>query len=433
MRQQFLCGCLASLDANLQTLGGKLILRDGDPVDALLGLAAETGAEAIFFNRNPDPFGRAVEERLRSAAGRLAIFDFQDAVLHEPHEVLTSAGEPYRVFTPYSRAWWKLPKAGPASRPARLRTPPGVASLPLPGLERWGLQPEGSILEAGERAARERLKKFLASRIARYGAERDFPAAGATSRLSQDLRFGLLSIREVFSRCQAAVEGSSRASAQKFLSELIWREFYMAILAHFPEVLEQEFNPRYRGMPWPGKSSDFERWKNGETGFPIVDAAMRELNATGFMHNRARMIVAMFLTKDLHGDWREGERYFLQKLVDGEIASNNGGWQWSAGTGADAAPYFRIQNPWTQTSRYDPRGTYIKTWVPELRDVDPARFFAPPPPGERLAPGYPLPMVEHSRERERTLDLFKAWEARSARASSGKIPGRPSGQLRKAN
>ena len=169
-----------------------------------------------------------------------------------------------------------------------------------------------------------------------------------------------------------------------------------------------EFNPKYRGMSWPGKAEAFERWKAGDTGFPIVDAAMRELRETGFMHNRTRMITAMFLTKDLHLDWRLGESWFMQQLVDGEIASNNGGWQWSAGTGADAAPYFRIQNPWSQTKRFAADGAYIKKWVPELKDVDPTKFCEAPAPGMRLAPKYPSPIVDHAAARDVTLDLFKA-------------------------
>ncbi len=203
---------------------------------------------------------------------------------------------------------------------------------------------------------------------------------------------------------------TARSNAQKYLGELIWREFYMAVLWHFPNVLEAEFNPKHRGMSWPGKKEHFERWCEGQTGFPIVDAAMRQLNETGFMHNRARMIVAMFLTKDLHLDWRLGESYFMQQLTDGEIASNNGGWQWSAGTGADAAPYFRIQNPWSQTGRFDADGEYIKRWVPELRDVAPEKFQEAPKSGS-IARGYPFPIVDHSEAREKTLQLFKSHTA----------------------
>jgi deoxyribodipyrimidine photo-lyase len=228
-----------------------------------------------------------------------------------------------------------------------------------------------------------------------------------TSRLSQDLRFGTLSPRQVFFGC---VEGSREAPAtvrqsiNSYVNELVWREFYMQILAHFPKVLDRDFSDQFPGLQWDENDSAFARWCEGTTGFPIVDAGIRELNATGFMHNRVRMIVAMFLTKDLHIHWRNGEQYFMQKLVDGDIAANNGGWQWSAGTGADAAPYFRIQNPWNQTKSYDPDGRYIKAWVPELRDVDPVRFAQPP--ADRLAKDYPTPLVDHAKEREQTLERF---------------------------
>jgi deoxyribodipyrimidine photo-lyase len=189
------------------------------------------------------------------------------------------------------------------------------------------------------------------------------------------------------------------------VNEIVWREFYFQILWHFPNVLNEDFNRQFSAMRWDSDPGKLRRWCEGTTGLPIVDAGIRELNATGFMHNRTRMIVAMFLTKDLHIHWREGEKYFMQKLVDGDIPANNGGWQWSAGTGADAAPYFRIQNPWTQTKTYDPQGDYIKRWVPELKDVDPARFTRPPT--EKLAPDYPPPIVDHAKEREITLERFR--------------------------
>lgn len=414
-RQEFLCGCLASLEHNLATLGSRLIVRQGDAVEELITLARETGAGAIFFNRDPDPFGRAVEEKLTAAghAAGLEVTSCQDVCLHEGPELLTGANEPYRVFTPYAKAWAKLPKRNSAGRLRSLSTPAGISSLPLPTPSSWGLSSSGNIIPPGEKAARERLAAFLTRGLPEYGARRDFPALPATSRLSQDLRYGLLSIREVYARCRKHADempAPARSNAQKYLSELIWREFYMGILWHFPSVLEEEFNPKFRGMTWPGQPGSFSRWTAGETGFPIVDAAMRELNATGFMHNRARMISAMFLTKDLHLDWRRGESYFMQTLTDGEIASNNGGWQWSAGTGADAAPYFRIQNPWTQTRRYDPEGVYIKRWIPELRDVSPEKFFEPPSSG-RLAPSYPAPMLDHAEAREKTLELFSRQKA----------------------
>ena len=411
-RQAFLCGSLKALDGNLRTAGSRLVVRQGDAVDELEKLAAETGAGAIFTNRDPDPFGRAVEERLEKMAARLGIefHALKDVAIHERREVLTGAGETFRVFTPYSKAWAKLPKPPIGSRIKSLSTPE-IFSLPLPDLSTWDLPPAaGGVLEPGEKAARGRMKDFLDGGLARYGDGRDIPSGQHTSRLSQDLRFGLLSIRELHAACLQkadSLDASGRGSAIKYVAELIWREFYMQILWNFPEVLDREFNPKYRGMTWPGTLANFEKWKNGETGFPIVDAAMRELRGTGFMHNRTRMIAAMFLTKDLHLDWRLGEQYFMQTLVDGEIASNNGGWQWSAGTGADAAPYFRIQNPWSQTKRFDPEAAYIKQWVPELRDVPAQKLMDAPPPGIRLAKNYPLPVVDHSAARDITLDLFK--------------------------
>jgi len=246
----------------------------------------------------------------------------------------------------------------------------------------------------------------------RYADKRNIPGEPGTSRLSQDLRHGLISIRELYQRCeQARTEASSsgaRNSIHTFIKELAWREFYMAVLHHFPEVLDYEFNPDYRKLPWGTDERLLEKWQQGETGFPIVDAGMREMMATGFMHNRVRMITAMFLTKDLRIHWRLGESWFMRRLVDGEIASNNGGWQWSAGTGADAAPYFRIQNPWTQTKTYDPEGRYIKRWLPELKGVSAERLCqAPKHKSERLARDYPEPMVDHSEQRQVTLQWFK--------------------------
>ena len=423
-RQHFLCGCLAALENDLRTIGGRLVLRQGDPVAELEKLAVETGAEAIFFNRDPDPHGRETERRLAAmAAGRgIRLRDFKDVCVHERDDVLTAKSEPFRVFTPYAKAWRKVPRPFLSPQPAFLATPSEIASLPLPSLATWDLSGAAQqIPEPGEKAARQRLDRFLSHGLARYGNTRNFPSEKSTSRLSQDLRFGLVSIREIFDATEMRARelpAAGRDSAAKFSSELIWREFYMQILWHYPEVLEQEFQPKFRGMRWPGKTHHFDLWAAGMTGFPIVDAAMRELEETGFMHNRARMITAMFLTKDLHLDWRLGEAFFMRKLTDGEIASNNGGWQWSAGTGADAAPYFRIQNPWTQTKRHDPDGAYIKSWIPELRDVLPEKLSAPPAPGTSLAKGYPRPIVDHAEARNATLDFFAAHRALDCRRTN---------------
>ncbi len=406
-RQEFLCGSLACLDAGLRALGSRLIVRRGDAVLALERLVQETRAEAIFYNRDPDPFGRATEERL--ARLNVDLHAFQDVCIHERDEVKSGKGEPYRVFTPYAKTWRKLDKPEVSGRLPALFTPADVAAGPRPKLTDWNLQPTGRIVEAGETAARARLAHFLDGPVEQYALGRDRPGGAAGSRLSQDLRHGLLSIREVFARSvkkAAELPGTARRGVDTFVNELIWREFYMQVLWHHPTVLDHDFSPKFRGLNWPGDEGHFARWRAGETGFPIVDAAMRQLNETGFMPNRARMIVAMFLTKDLQLDWRRGEQYFMHQLTDGEIASNNGGWQWSAGTGADAAPYFRIQNPWTQTKRYDPDGAYIKRWLPELRDVKPGNLARPPTAGSPLARGYPLPLVDHASARAKTLAMF---------------------------
>ena len=418
-RQEFICGCLQSLARNLEASGGRLIIRCGQADEELEKLLIETQAVAVHCNRDPDPFGRAMEEKVALMAGQhgATFHVHQDIALHERDELLTSAGEPYRVYSPYARAWAALEKPAAGPRLQRLQTPAEVKSLPLPDLSHWGLQSLGTqLIEPGERAARQRFNTFVsqAGGVGRYVLERNVPHGATTSRMSQDLRWGLLSIREIYQRCRSLADqlnAKSREGVDKFVRELVWREFYQQILYHYPEVLDDDFNPSTRGLPWRRAADQpevFARWCEGRTGFPMVDAGMRQLARLGFMHNRLRMITAMFLTNDLHIHWLDGEAFFIRHLIDGEIASNNGGWQWSAGTGADAAPYFRIQNPWTQGKRFDAQGDFIKEYVPELRDVPPAALHQPPLPGTSLAKGYPPPMVDHAAERERTLDMFKA-------------------------
>ena len=410
-RQQFLCGCLASLEQNIAHAGGQLIFRRGKAADELERLIKATKAHAVYTNRDPDPFGMATEKEVEARCRALGVefHSYKDCVMHERSEVLTGSGTPFRVFTPYNKVWQAMAKDPVLPAVKKLRTPEGLASLKAPDLSAWQLpEPVATLPEAGERAARARMKDAMTGVLRRYKETRNTPLGRTTSRLSTDLRHGTLSIRELYHRAAALLPEASAAekvSIQTWLNEIAWREFYMQILFHWPEVLEQEFDPKWRGLPWEYDAERLQRWKDGMTGFPIVDAGMRELKATGFMHNRVRMITAMFLTKDLHLDWRLGEKYFMQQLTDGEIASNNGGWQWSAGTGADAAPYFRIQNPWSQTKSYDPDGEYIRRWVPELARVSPAALLSPQT--VRLAPGYPLPMVDHSEERDRTMEFFR--------------------------
>ncbi len=430
-RQEFICDCLRVLAGDLKEIGGRLIIRHGAADDVLGKLAAETGAEAIFFNRDPDPFGRKVEgsvEAMGKACG-VAVHAHKDIALHERDDLRAGSGNTYRAYAPYLKGWLKLPKPSVGPRLRKLHTPDAVRSEPLPTLAHWKIKSDGAkLIAAGEHAAQARLREFLGEDgtvAAGYADHRGTPAGQTTSRFSQDLRWGLLSIRDLYHWVRAcADEGSPevRNSLEKFSSELAWRDFYMQVLYHFPEVLKDAYTPVMRGLPWKWAKDDpepFARWCEGRTGFPIVDAGMRQLNATGFMHNRLRMITSMFLTKDLRIHWRDGEAYFMRKLVDGEIASNNGGWQWSAGTGADAAPFFRIQNPWTQSEKFDPQGDYIHEWVPELRGVPFGRLHVPlATAGLRLENDYPPPMVDHSAERDRTLEMFHAHRAKHAAGKS---------------
>ena len=415
-RQEFLEGCLSSLEKNVSAAGGRLIFRQGGAVQQLERLIQETRAEAIFYNKDPDPFGQQVEAMLEQKAAEwgVKVHACKDVVMHERAEVLTGGGKPYRVFTPYRRNWEALPKPPVLPAVTHLQSRTELHSEPCPSLITWGLTASGAALpEAGERAARLRMKRALSHVIPEYHSTRNTPLGETTSRLSPDLRMGTISVRELYHHVvmMAAESGSAdvKRSCATYVSELAWREFYMQLLWHFPEVLEHEFDPQWRGLPWSWEQKTFQRWKDGLTGFPIVDAGMREARATGQMHNRLRMITAMFLTKDLRLDWRLGEQYFMQILIDGEIASNNGGWQWSAGTGADAAPYFRIQNPWSQTKSYDPKGDYIRHWVPELKNAPNVMLLEPPGTSPLFAGryDYPEPMVNHSEERDRTLTFFK--------------------------
>ncbi|TLD69196.1 deoxyribodipyrimidine photo-lyase [Phragmitibacter flavus] len=413
-RQAFLCGNLQSLAKNLEAIGSRLVLRCGSAERELEKLLKETKAEALFVNRDPDPFGKEVEGKVKEVCERMgvAFHSFKDAVLHEADEVVKGDGSAYRVYTPYSKVWLGLAKPEPLPRVKSLGNAVGdnVKSEALPTLAHWGLEESGAELpEAGERAARERMKNFVGSRrLPEYAEKRNVPFGMHSSGLSPDLRYGLIGIRELYARCRKKAEEMStgeRKGVETYVKELGWREFYMAVLHFWPEVLETDFNPEFRNVRWDSDEALFEAWKAGMTGFPMVDAGMRQLLATGWMHNRLRMIVAMFLTKDLHCHWRLGESFFMQQLIDGEIASNNGGWQWSAGTGADAAPYFRIQNPWLQGKRFDPDGMYIKKWIPELKDVPVERLHEPAK--LRLAKDYPLPIVDHHAERDKTLERFK--------------------------
>jgi deoxyribodipyrimidine photo-lyase len=414
----FLLRSLESLSNNLAQLGHRLILRHGPPHLEIPRLAREVGATAVFANRDYGPLERERDARTRTALESVGIGfqSFKDSVIWEEMEILTGTGGIYTVFTPYSKSWKARPWPGPRPRigPPKQPVPVSTPSLPI-GTDpaELGHPLTQSIFPAGERAARQALDAFVESHIFNYAHGRDFPASdNGTSRLSPHLRFGTINIRTVLKVLTQARARATSPTQEKgcdiWLSELIWREFYMQVLANHPHVVRGCFRPEYDRLEWEGKDAWFDAWCAGQTGYPIVDAAMRCLNATGWMHNRLRMIVAMFLTKDLLIHWQRGERYFMRQLVDGDLAANNGGWQWSSGTGTDAAPYFRIFNPVSQAEKFDPDARFVRTWVPELRDVPDNTVHSPwEDPLWLTRSGYARPIVDHSVQRNRCLAMFK--------------------------
>lgn len=428
-RLTFLLHGLQQLAKDLQAKGSYLIVRQGAPVAELQKLVAESQAEAIFAEADYSPYARRRDEQI---ANCLPLQLVHGLTIHAPTVVLKANGAPYTVYTPFQRTWKKqaLPSTPDLlAAPEQLATPPGLTSVPLSTIPAL---PEKALFVAGEAEAQRRLHTFLGrlqtaatpepinqQLIYQYAAARNRMDWTGTAQLSPYLRFGMVSARQVVVAAQQAFETATtdeaREGATTWLNELIWREFYVAILYHFPHVRTQSFRPAYTALEWENNEAAFAAWCEGRTGYPVIDAAMRQLTQTGWMHNRARMIVAAFLVKDLLIDWRWGERYFMQHLIDGDPAANNGGWQWSAGTGTDATPYFRIFNPITQSEKFDPEGAYIRRWVPELVNV-PLRYLHAPwkmplalqqKTGCLIGKSYPAPLVDHDWARERTLVAYR--------------------------
>ncbi len=411
-RQDFLFNGLRILREDLRRRGSDLIVHSGSPEDVLRQLLAQTGAEAIFSEEDFSPLARARDARI----GRLLPLRLihGQTVLH-PVLVHKPDGGAYSVFTPFSRAW----KALVASDLQPVPAPSLLASLPVLDSEDIPSRPENALFPAGEPEALRRLERFKTGSIQSYADQRDRMDLDGSSSLSPYLRFGMLSMRQAASMAQRAAQTGpdvySAKSAEIWLNELIWREFYISILYHFPRVSKTAFNPALAQIPWREAEEDFQAWKTGRTGVPIVDAGMRQLLETGWMHNRARMIVASFLVKDLLINWQRGEGWFMENLLDADLAANNGGWQWSAGTGSDAAPYFRIFNPLLQSQKFDPQGNYIRKWVPELGHVRDDGIHAPWLKGLRVS-GYPeKPIVEHALARQRTLKAYGISKAQMER------------------
>jgi deoxyribodipyrimidine photo-lyase len=426
-RLEFIRESAAALDRDLRALGGTgrgLITAQGMAVDEIPALAVRLGVQAVFANHDEDPAAVARDQQVRArlAGVGVAFHTFKDHVVFERTELLTQAGAPYTVFTPYSRAWLAridetdlLPhEVEPvahrlAPRPSGLQGDvPGVSEL---GFQSTNLRELG--IATGSAGATELLRSF-ADRIDRYDTQRDLPAVNGPSYLGVHLRFGTVSIRQLVR--EARRHESSGAAV--WLKELVWREFYFQVLANFPQVGRGEsFRPAYDRIRWeqgPPADERFAAWCEGRTGYPLVDAAMAQIHRTGYMHNRLRMVTASFLCKDLGIDWRWGERYFAEKLNDYELASNNGGWQWASSSGCDAQPYFRIFNPVSQSERFDPEGKFILRYLPQLTKLPTSALHAPwsaraadlAAAGIVLGRDYPLPVVDHGQAREATLRRY---------------------------
>lgn len=423
-RVEFIHAGVIELQRALASRGGGLVVKYAAARDAIVGLAAELQVDAVFFNHDDDPAALARDAAVEAALHDrgTAVHHYKDAVVLERDEVLTANKTPYLVYTPYKNAWLKkLTPHDLKAYPVETYADRLVAlSTPVPTLRELGCAPTNLReleLPTGMSGGARLLEDFM-QRIDRYRETRDFPALKGPSYLSAHLRFGTVSIRQL----AAAAWQQGGRGAQTWLSELIWRDFYHQVLWHRPDVASgHTYKPQYDALPWPNPPGHLEAWCGARTGYPLIDAAMRQLNQTGYMHNRLRMVTASFLVKDLLVDWRRGERYFADTLVDFDLAANSGGWQWAASVGCDAQPWFRIFNPVAQSEKFDPTGAFIRRYVPELARV-PDKFIHAPwnlPASEQMRLGvvvgqsYPVPIVEHAVQRAQALALYKT--IRSAR------------------
>ncbi|RIL12103.1 MAG: deoxyribodipyrimidine photolyase [Proteobacteria bacterium] len=398
----FMLESLQELNGELRSKGSKLHCFYGEAAQVLAEVASKVGAEAAYFNRDYTPFSKSRDSAIERDLAALGIRTYitGDALLHEPEEVLKSDNSPYTVYTPFSKRALKVPVRKPktlSSASSLVKSDFGEDLEKI--IERQDI---GKLSNSGDRAGRKKAISLLERlpELVNYSKERDLPALASTSRLSPHNKFGTISVREVYWQI-----AESLGSEHLLINELLWRDFFTHIAFHFPQVFERNFNPRYGSITWENDKKKFAAWCEGRTGYPIVDAGMRELNSTGIMHNRVRMITASFLVKDLLIDWRWGERYFAQKLLDYDPAVNNGNWQWAASTGCDAQPYFRVFNPWLQQRKFDTSCEYIKKWVPELAEHEPKEIHA----GQRqgMVRDYHHPIVDHVERRSMAVKLFE--------------------------
>jgi len=378
-RVEFIHGEVERLSGELEKYGSSLMVKRGNPMEVCEELLKGYDVRTVFTNHDYEPYAIERDKKVKELLAKYGrVFQtYKDQVIFEKHEVVKDDGKPYTVFTPYSRKWKaELKPFHYRSYPTLKYSNNFMKTEPLPqiSLRKIGFTQTGFIFSG---------RVVKAEVVKNYSERRDFPAVNGTSKLGIHLRFGTLSIRKLLAY---ALERN-----QTFVNELIWRDFYQQILYHFPHVVQRAFRPEYDRIKWENDEDKFAAWCEGKTGYPLVDAGMRELNATGYMHNRVRMVVASFLTKHLLIDWRWGEAYFAEKLLDFELASNNGGWQWASGSGTDAAPYFRVFNPQLQLERFDPELKYVRKWVPEYGTAT-----------------YPKPIVDHAAARDRVLKVYKA-------------------------
>ncbi|MEM1365110.1 MAG: deoxyribodipyrimidine photo-lyase [Pseudomonadota bacterium] len=418
---------LASLSDDLrQQFGAQLILRRGPACEVLTDFIASTGAEAVHWNRRYGPAEQAIDSQIKQQLTDDGVVakSYQGALLHEPAKVLTGSGGPYRVYTPF----WKNLSSGPEPRgplPKPKALPGPDTEIESDKLDDWQLLPSkpdwaGGLRDmwaVGEAPAHKRAGEFMSSALFDYDTARDFPAVDGTSAMSPYLRWGHISPYQLWAKCRKAAQGRENASTETYRKELVWREFSYHLLYHFPKIGTENHQAKFDHFPWRSAeehADELRAWQAGKTGYPIVDAGMRQLYHTGWMHNRVRMIVGSLLVKHLLFDWREGEDWFWDTLVDSDPASNSAGWQWIGGSGADAAPYFRVFNPITQGEKFDPDGAYVRKWVPELAQL-PKKLIHQPwtaslvqlrDAGVRLGDTYPRPVVDHKYGRERALDAF---------------------------
>jgi deoxyribodipyrimidine photo-lyase len=420
-RVAYLVGCLKSLAQDYLQAGSQLLFVDGDPVEKIPHLASALQARSVYWHHDVEPYAKTRDNRVAAAlaAKNIEVHTAWDRLLHDPTSIETGNKQPYTVFTPYWRNWNSRSKPTPVEvkLPKSELTPTEQAALTqlptidLPTAQDLGFRWDNPLtLEPGTSAAERELAAFCHRSIYEYDVQRNYPASSGTSGLSAALVFGAIGIRTVWAATTAAMaEASSdeaRAGITTWQQELGWREFYQQALYHFPSLAQGAYRDHFKHFPWKNDETQFQAWCQGKTGYPIVDAAMRQLNQTGWMHNRCRMIVASFLTKDLIIDWQWGEKYFMQHLIDGDLSANNGGWQWSASSGMDPKP-LRIFNPYTQAQKFDPKGDYVRHWVPELSSVDTKLILSGdilPLTRHRL--GYPLPIVEHSQQQRLFKELY---------------------------